>query len=365
MIDNYLVSNSTYRETLFNKINSFFNNIERVATLLDIDFKHRPSLLSIDASIVLSRLFYIKNIAPSTERRMKWTEEHPDCIHQSYNQLRRWTLIDIDSLNRAVKYLTDRGIVKDKSKDSSMYLKLDLSFLDDIDRFVFETFSKDFWSDLETVNSMISIQLLLGEDKTARESFKLLRLLSKKESMPKLIDLRKELNMTRDCVLKTLKRLEDCNFIKVEGKTFTINYTDIDLRLSSGDKFNSFVEDIKSQNEKNYQRLKNNKLRLLEVPVSEQLTAWELKEDKWEAVYTDLIEGMYQYLYADKGVRPDSLCVDNEGNIVYWHNADSFILDRDIFKHINFKKNVFNPNTKKTKTVIGNNTYYINERSIN
>lgn len=366
MIDNYLVSNSEFREKLFKKIDSYFDNIERIASLLDTDYKYRPSLISIDAAIILSRLFYIKNIAPSTERRIKWMEEHPDCIHQSYNQLKRWTLIDVDSLNRAVKYLTERGIIKDKSKDSSMYLKLDFSSFNDIDRFIFEVSSKDFWSDLSSVNAMISIQLLLGEDKTARESFKLFRYLSRIESskMPKLIDLRRDLSMTRDCVLKTLKRLEERNFISTEEKSFTINYAYIDECLSSGDKFTAFVDEIKSQNEKNYQRLKNNKLRLLDAPVSEQLNIWELKGEQWETAYANLLEDMYQYIYIDNTTVPSHLSLDREGNIVYSHNADSFILDRDIFKSINFKKSTFKKNIKKTKTVIGNNTYYINERSI-
>lgn len=366
MIDNYLVRNSEFREKLFKKIDSYFDNIERFATLLDTDYKYRPSLISIDAAIILSRLFYIKTIAPSTERRIKWAEEHPDCIHQSYNQLKRWTLIDVDSLNRAVKYLTEIGIIKDKSKDSSMYLKLDFSSFNDIDRFIFEVSSKDFWSDLNSVNAMISIQLLLGEDKTARESFKLFRYLSNIDSskMPKLIDLRRSLNMTRDCVLKTLKRLEENNFISTEGKSFTINYTYIDERLSSGDKFTAFIDDIKSQNEKNYQRLKNNKLRLLDVPVSEQLNAWELKGEQWGITYENLLEDMYQYVYVDNSIIPDHLSLDREGNIIYSHDTDSFILDRDIFKSINFKKKTFRENTKKTKTKIGKHSYYINERSI-
>lgn len=350
MIDLYLVNNPKDCLKFIDDMDSFYATIHKLAALIS----GKVSISSVDSALILSRLNFIKHTPVLTDRRIKWSEKHPDCVHQSYEQLMRWTLIDRDSIKKALQILTQRNIITYKSKDSSLFLKFDIPFEDEFDRYIFNSDCKEFWSDIKAVNTMLSIQYLLGGDKTAREAFRLFRYLTRVEGnkLPKLVDLKKDLSMTRDCVLKCLERLQKENFLTLKDKVFTLNYDYITKMTLENTEFGDFIENINLKRQHNLNRLKQNKMRMLQPKVDAQIESWKkdsryeeflsdetnenvLRHDLKEELYSRMYWKMHKYDF-ERGYT-DRL---HEINHYYVYEVENkpLQLSLDIFSDINFDR---------------------------
>lgn len=364
MIDIYLVNNSDDLEILVEGIDKFYSTLEMYAEELG-----GISSLTLDAATLLSRLTYLKKNKVHTSGRTKWEAKHPGYIHQSYDQLSRWTLIDADRITKALKFLQDKGIILDKNKDSSLYLKFELPNNNPEQKFIFENHSNYFWKDGKLVNTMLSIQYLLGGgDRVSRDAFKLFRYLTKVEGnkFPKAIEIQKDLNLKRVATLSAIERLEKEKFITKQVKIFTINYDYITDQVIEGRDFGYFIESINSKREKNLSRLKENKLRMLRPAVLEQLNDWKenysnrFEEDETleEEIFREFMEELYSRLYNIKygNADTDRFKKEQDGNFYFYFGNLIYRVNINLFSKIDFD-HLLKRKLKTTNYHISTNKY--------
>lgn len=348
MIDIYLVNKSDDLEKLVEDLDKFYSTLEMFAEELG-----GLSTLTLDAATLLSRLTYLKKNPVHTEKRTQWEEKHPGYIHQSYDQLSRWTLIDNPRIKRAFRFLEDKGIILDRNQDSCLYLKFELPNNNPEQKFIFENHSNYFWKDGKLVNTMLSIQYLLGGDKVSRDALKLFMYLTKLEGnkFPKTIEIQRDINLKRAATLAAIERLEKEKFINKVDKSFTINYDYITDQAIEGRDFGYFIGSINSKREHNAARLRNNKLRMLRPQVEEQLKDWKklypkrFEEDETleEEIFREFLEELYSRLYGEKHGylinrdNTDNLRKEQDGYFYFYFGDKMYkIASSEIYKKINF-----------------------------
>lgn len=269
MINNYLV------EDFYNELEDFTSFLTLTASNIEPNFKHRPSVVAKDSALILTRLLYIESIQKkcSTKNREKWMNNHEGYIRQSYDQLTRWTGLNANSINRAIAYLTEKGIIEDKAKDTSLYVKLNLSFLQDVFyEYVLINESKRWWSNFKFINSYLTLLLTLGNDTKARHAIDMLIYFSFIEDSSSKLTLNKiraDLNETRETVLKCIELLQRKKFI---NDKYRVNREKVSNACSENKKFKAMIDGLYEKRQHNLDRLYNNKKRLLYPLAIEQVT---------------------------------------------------------------------------------------------
>ena len=320
MLNNYLV------EDFFNELEGFTSFITLTASNIEPNYKNRPSVVAKDSALILSRLIYIESVQqrPSSKRRESWKQRHPNYIHQSYDQLTRWTGLNTNSINRSISYLTELGIIADKARDSSLYVKLNLnSFTDGFFAYVLSTESRRWWSNFKFVNTYLTLLHSLGSDTKARLSIEMLSYFSSREETSEKLTLKKmrdDLNETRDSVLKCIDTLKGRRLI---DKNFCINLSNLQKMCTENKKFEKMLNALNDKKDHNIDRLRKNKHRLFYPLANDLITEWrkdnaiESNTDVHQLTYL-IVQSLYENIYLDSyqtALREDSngLYINYEG----------------------------------------------------
>ena len=332
MINNYLV------EDFFNELEGFTSFLTLTAINIEPNFKYRPSVVAKDSALILSRLIYIESVQqrPSTKRRESWKQRHPNYIHQSYDQLTRWTGLNTNSINRAIAYLTELGIIADKARDTSLYVKLNLnSFSDGFFSYILSTESRRWWSNFKFVNSYLTLLFALGNDTKARLSIEMLSYFSNREETSEKLTLKKmrdDLKETRDSVLKCIEILKSKRLI---DENLCVNLSNLKKMCAENKKFKKMANALNDKKAHNIDRLRKNKHRLF-YPLANDLIA-EWRKDNSIEDNTDIhqltyliVQSLYENIYLDS--YQTALRQDKEGLYINYEGKE-LRLDKEIFSN--------------------------------